>query len=173
MSGSTRSRCKHTPERPGKWARVRESPRRRLGERDDSARLRADSFRVTSFSSRSGLRVALHTQDHTRIQTGLLRLCSASTAALPVAHFKLVSSARSLNARGPNYSGLAILPARHSRMHRDHMLCIRAVRTWSDAVRDRSSSLRTQHFLLLTRTALDRLEQVFPIPLELCAVYCG
>ena len=33
--------------------------------------------------------------------------------------------------------------------------------------------LRTQYFLLVTRTSLDRLEQVFPIPLELCAVYCG
>ena len=149
MSGSTRSRCKHTPERPGKWARVRESPRRRLGERDETIQLDSTPFRVTSFSSRSGLRVALHTQDHTRIQTGLRSLRSASTAAFPVAYLKPLSSARSLNARGPNYSGLAILPARHSRVHRDNMLCIRAVRTWSDAVRDRSSS--TAHAVLSTR----------------------
>lgn len=53
------------------------------------------------------------------------------------------------------------------------MLCIRAVRTRSDAVRDRSSSTAHAAFsLLVTRTTLDRLEQVFPIPLEFCAVEC-
>jgi hypothetical protein len=155
----------------GAGARVAASSAWRASE---TIQLDSTPFRVTSFSSHSDLRVALQTQDHTHIHAGLLPPCSASTSALPVPLSKLVSSARSLNARSPGYSSLAILPARHSRMHGDHMLYIRAVRTRSDAVRDRSSPTAHAAFsLLVTRTTLDRLEQVFPIPLELCGVYCG